>query len=229
MRAEILEQGLVPDQFLNSDSDVPTFGVNLACAWPFPEAWRGPHAELTARLAECGRWLYVYPHAFTHITLVTFMTFSRHVRPSESECNELAELTDRAIAVIEPVLAEAKVFELHPQVPVLSKAAAFLPFQNPDGLVLRLRRSVLGALQRDELLHRHLVAHGLNIPGIIHSTLARFINPPLDVEPFVNCFEAAAEAVKFPPLRIKEICLTEETRPYMRGGRSLEHFSLTDA
>src|SRR5262249_43074364 len=82
MRAEILRDGLLADKFLSIDADVSTFGFNLASAWPFPEAWRQPYEQMARRLESLGPEVYVYPYPFTHITLVTFVSFARHANPS---------------------------------------------------------------------------------------------------------------------------------------------------
>jgi hypothetical protein len=231
MREEILREGILADKFLARDPDVPTFGINLACAWPFPEAWREPHAELAAHLTKSGPWLYVYPHAFTHITLVTFITFSRHVAPSPADRREMESLIEKIVTTIEPALKNdfadgINSFKLQPRTLVLARAAGILPLENPDGQVQRLRDSVLSAVRSDEALHRELAARGLNVPGIIHSTLLRFTQPPPDVGEFLARFDEAANAVKFPPIRVQELLLTAETRPYMRGGSVVKRFPL---
>ena len=58
MRLEIKTHGLTPDKFLGNDPDAPTFGINLACAWPFPDAMRAEYERMTQRFTALGPWLY---------------------------------------------------------------------------------------------------------------------------------------------------------------------------
>ena len=231
MREDILTHGLLADRFLASDADCPTFGLNLACAWPFPESWRAAYSQLAGRLAAGNLGLYVYPFSFTHVTLVTLISFSRHARPSSGLVKTLAGKTGEIIAALAPLFGETandriKPFTLQSQSPVLSRAAVILPLENFDGEVARLRRRAAELLQRHAPLHRELAARGLNTPGILHSTVARFAQTPADLTGFLSAFDEIAPSTKLPPIPVSEILLTSETKPYMRGGEILHRWRL---
>ena len=231
LRAEIKTHGLTVDKFLAQDADVPTFGINLACAWPFPDALRAGYERMARRLAALGPWLYVYPFAFTHVTLVTFIGFSRHVRPTPTLVKSLESKAGEILETLAPLFAEhppegIPAFTLQPQSPVLTRAAVILPLLNPGGEVVRLRQRVVEVLQHHAPLQRELVERGLNVPGIIHSTVARFIQPPPDLETFLAAFDKIAEDTNLPAISVGELLLTSETKPYMRGGETLRRFKL---
>jgi hypothetical protein len=232
MRKEILMQGFIADRFLGGDADCPTFGLNLACAWPFPDALRPAYEQMAGRLAMCSPGLYVYPFPFTHVTLVTLISFSRQVRPSAKLVKTLAGKTDEIIAALAPMFVEkstnrSKPFTLQPQAPVLSRSAVILPLVNPSGEVTRLRQRTVELLKNNDPLHRDLTECGLNVPGIIHSTVGRFAQTPPDLNAFLAAFDVIAASTKLKPIPVTEIVLTSETKPYMRGGKVLWRFKLT--
>ena len=231
LRAEIRRDGLLADKFLGADPDVPTFGLNLACAWPFPEAWRAHYERLAQRLGALGPWVYAYPFQFTHVTLGTLVSFARHTRPSAETVKACEGKLPEIVATLGPLFAEnsperIKLFTLQPQSPVLARPAGILPLRNPDGEVARLRQRTVELLQRHKPLHRELTERGLNVPGIIHSTVLRFRQPPPDLEKFLATFDELAAEMDFPPGEVGEIFLTSETKPYMRGGEILRRFKL---
>lgn len=231
MRAEIRRDSLRADKFLGHDPDVPTFGLNLACAWPFPEVWRGNYERLAHRLGALGSWIYVYPFPFTHVTLLTLVSFAHHTLPSAGLDRTLEAKLPEIVATLMPLFAEyspdrIKPFTLHPQAPVLSRTAGILPLRNPDGEVTRLRQRAIELLGRNEPLHRDLMERGLNVPGIIHSTVMRFRQPPPDLGKFLAAFDEFATETDFPPVEVREILLTSETKPYMRDGKILRRFKL---
>jgi hypothetical protein len=143
----------------------------------------------------------------------------------------LAGKTDEIIAALAPLFAEnstdrIKPFTLQPQAPVLSRSAVILPLANLDGEVARLRQRVAELLQRHAPLQRELVKRGLKVPGIVHSTVARFAQMPPDLEIFLAAFDELAAETDFTPMEAGEILLTSETKPYMRGGEILRRFKL---
>ena len=231
MRAEIRRDGLLADEFLGDDPGVSTFGLNLACAWPFPEAWRANYERLAQRLRALGPWVYAYPFPFTHVTLVTLVSFARYLRPTAETVKAGEERLPEIVATLAPMFAASsperiKPFTLHPQSPVLSRSAGILPLQNPDGEVARLRQRTVELLRGKEPLHRELTECGLNVPGIIHSTVLRFRQPPPDLERFLAAFDELGAETSFPPLEVGEVLLSSETKPYMRGGEVLRRFRL---
>ena len=77
------------DEFLAKEPDCPVFGLNLACAYPFPATAETPYTTLAARLAELDKGVYVYPLWETHITIMTFLIFCLHQRLSGERLGEL--------------------------------------------------------------------------------------------------------------------------------------------
>jgi len=232
MREEIRRDGLLADQFLADDPDIPAFGLNLACAWPFPEFWRASYERMANRLGALGPGVYVYPFPFTHVTLVTLVSFARHARPTAALMKPLLETLPEITATLSPLFTadspdRIKHFKVHPQLPVLARGAGILPLLNPDGEVRRLRQRTVELLQHNEPLHRELTQRGLNVPGIIHSTVMRFRQPLPDLEKFLAAFDQIAAETSFPPVEVEEILLTSETKPYMRGGEVLRRFQLS--
>ena len=229
MREEIRRDGLLADKFLARDPDVPTFGLNLACAWPFPDAWRERYEEMAQKFSALGPEVYVYPFPCTHITLVTLISFARHIRPAAKLVESFREKIPEITATLSPLFAkhspeQIKPFLLQPQMPVLARGAGFLPMLNPDGEVARLRRRVVELLQANEPLYRELTERGFNVPGIIHSTVLRFFRVPKDQETFLSRFDEIAAETKLPALQVDEVLLTAETKPYMRDGEVARHF-----
>jgi hypothetical protein len=233
MREEIRRDGLLADKFLGSDPDVPTFGLNLAFAWPFPDAWRERYEQLARKLTALGPEVYVYPFPCTHITLVTLVNFARHIRPGAKQIAALKEKIPEIDATLSPLFTEhsperIQPFTLQPQLPVLARGAGLLPMHNPDGEVARLRRLAAELLRTNEPLYHELTERGFNVPGIIHSTVLRFVRPPADSEEFLAGFDEISAETKFPLLDVNEIVLTSETKPYMRGGMVLRRFENSD-
>ena len=117
-------------------------------------------------------------------------------------------------------------FTLKPQSPRLAPAAGFLPMSNPDGTMERIRMQAVTALSGSPPLYKELRDRGFTVPGIIHSTFARFVRTPADPERLLAGFDAIAADTQFSPQEIGEILLTLETKPYMRGGEVLHRFKL---
>jgi hypothetical protein len=109
---------------------------------------------------------------------------------------------------------------------VLTRKAAILPIADATGTIARLRHSVGAALAADKALHAQLVRGGLNVPGIIHSTIMRFKSEPGDLARLLADFDQAAATAEPFPLAIDELLLTTETKPYMRAGEILDRFAL---
>jgi hypothetical protein len=208
LREEVRRDGLLADKFLGSDPDVPTFGLNLACAWPFPDAWRESYEQMARKFSALGPEVYVYPFPCTHITLVTLVNFARHIRPRTELVETLQADIPEILATLSPLFAEhsperVRSFVLEPQSPVLARGAVFLPMPNPDGEVARFRRRVTELIQANEPLHRELMECGFNVPGIIHSTVLRFIRPTANLEGFLPRFDKIAAETEFAPMKGK--------------------------
>jgi hypothetical protein len=228
-REEILQQGFVVDEFLATDADCPVFGVNLACAYPFPAGTHEAYALLASQLQGLDGGVYVYPLWETHVTIMTFINFSRWRRPSEERVGELRALLGPIGEMANSILDSEKIapFALEFQPPVLSRKAAILPAANPTGEITRLRRRAAALLEADPAWRAKLQETGWNVPGIIHSTVLRFARAPQDPAGFIRAFDAVAAGTRTFRVVIPELLLTLETKPYMRAGEILRSFPLS--
>jgi len=227
-RREIQAHGVAPDALLATDPDGPVFGFNLACAWPFPAQAARFYRPMAERLAALDPAVYVYPEWETHLTIVTFINFSRHRRIEPERLAQLQSLMVPVRELIRPWLA-GPAFELVFGAPVLARKAALLPISDPTGAIARLRQSIRSALAADQALEAELVRGGLNVPGIIHSTIMRFKSEPAHLAKFLADFDAVAATVEPFPLAVDELLLTTETKPYMREGQIFHRFPLAHA
>jgi hypothetical protein len=131
-----------------------------------------------------------------------------------------------ARALIKDVLGKIQPFELRLQSLVLSQRAAIITADNPTQEIVRIREVVNNAVTSVPSLHTRVKAWGFNIPPIIHSTLLRFLAPPSDLRRFLAEFDEISAGPGLGTLRIQEVLLTEEVRPYMRGAGVLQRFPL---
>jgi hypothetical protein len=219
LRREVEEQGLVTDPFLANDPDCPVFGLNLACAYPFPAAVAWEYNSLAAKLAASDPSVYVYPLWETHVTIATFVNFNLHRQPADPELAKLSALAGRIIHCIQSLKAGSFVLRLHP--PILTRKAVIIPISNSNGEIARIRTETLQLIRRDPELHTELLARDLTVPEIIHSTIMRFPRQLEDLGGFINRFQAIAATACPREIEVSEIFLTEETKPYMREGRVL--------
>jgi hypothetical protein len=226
-RSEIQAHGVVVDALLATDPVAPVFGFNLACAWPFPAAAARFYRPLAEQLAALEPAVYVYPEWETHVTILTFANFSLHNRPDSERRAQLQSLLNRVRELLRPWL-NGPAFELILGPPVLTRKAAILPISDASGAIARIRQTVTAALDADKGLHSELMRAGLNVPGIIHSTIMRFKSQPRDLPKFLADFDQVAMTAKPFPLAIGELLLTTETKPYMRAGEIAGRFPLAD-
>lgn len=224
-RREILEHGLLEDEILAADPDGPVFGFNLACAYPFPESAAQAYRCIAERLAALGPSVDVYPQRQTHITIMTFVSFRLHRRVEANRLAQLQSLIKPVCDLIRPLL-KLPAFELILHPPVLTRKAAVLPISDAAGAVARIRQTVRAALAADKALHGELERGGLNVPGIIHSSIMRFKSKPANLSKFLADFDAVIPAIQAFPLNINELLLTTETKPYMREGAIVRRFPL---
>jgi predicted RNase H-like HicB family nuclease len=227
-RRDILEHGVVADALLAMDPDGPVFGFNLACAWPFPAQAAQIYQRLAERLTALDPAVYVYPDWETHVTIMTFVNFSLHRRPEPERLAQLQSLLDPVRELIRPLL-KRPAFRLMLGSPVLTRKAAILPISDATGAIAAIRQTVCAALKTDRALHAELVRAGMNVPGIIHSTILRFKSAPCNLAKFLADFDEAAAIAEPFPLAIDELLLTTETKPYMRAGEIVERFQLERA
>jgi hypothetical protein len=227
-RQEIEEHGFITDEFLANDPDCPVFGINLACAYPFPPSVESAYAALAARLAGLDEGAYVYPLWETHVTLITFLSFSRHRQPTPEQLEEMRSLFRSIREMLNYVFDNEQIhpFEIELGPPALSRKAGILPVANPSGEIPRIRRRAGQMLEGRPALRDRLARGGLNVPGIMHSTILRFKRAPQDARRFLAGFDAVAAAARPFSFRVDELYLTAETKPYMRGGDIMHRFAL---
>lgn len=228
LRQEIEAHGFVTDEFFPNDPDCPVFGVNLACAHPFAQKVAPAYNAMASRLSALDKGVYVYPLWQTHVTIMTFVNFSRYKRPTPEKVEELKTFINPITALIKSVIDNNKIgpFELEVRPPVLSRKAAILPVNNASGEISQIRQSALEMLGKSNALREQLMKTGLNVPGIIHSTILRFKRAPADARQFASGFDSVVEEVKPFSFGVRELLLTAETKPYMRGGQVLHRFAL---
>jgi len=227
MRAEICEEGFIPDKFLADKPDSPMFGVNLACLYPFPTEVREVYEKLSAQLAALDSGVYVYPIWTTHVTIATFVNFGEHVSPTLQRIEELKNLTTQIVTQLKPwFMADRedsiKPFDLWIEQPVISRKAAILPLSDPSGAITQIRNRVAESLARNPSLRQRLDSLGLNIPPLIHSTVMRFKKVPADAQKFLSKFDEISRTVPRSAMRVNQIYITTETKPYMREGEILQ-------
>ena len=226
MSHESLE--FVPDEFLANDPDCPVFGLNLACAYPFPANVADNYNAMASRLAALDDGVYIYPVWETHVTIITFLSFRLHPRPSAEVLASLHACIDPITRLLQTVIDTKAVapFQLEFHAPVLTRQAAILPVSNPSGEIAQVRKLVGRSLEGDKELHRRLLREGLNVPGIVHSTIMRFKKAPSDSQSFSAGFAAVAVATPSFAISVREFFLTTETKPYMRDGGIVHRFAL---
>jgi hypothetical protein len=220
---QALTSEFVADRFLSDEPDCPVFGLNLACAWPFPAAGERPYRALAESLMNLDDAVYVYPVWETHITIMTFLNFALFQRPAAKELQELRHYIEPILALLD--CKGIPPFTLEFQPPILTAKAAILPISNPSGEIALLRRTTVAALATQPELKAKLERGGMNVPDIIHSTIMRFKRPPQNPTSFSARFNRLAAATQPFRITVNEIFLTAETRPYMREGAIL-HSSL---
>jgi hypothetical protein len=225
---DIEQQGVISDPWLAENPDSPVFGLNLACAYPFSGEVEQAYSALATKLADLDPAVYLYPAWETHVTIMTFINFNLHQRPSPARLAEFHAVAEQLIQSLNLFFARAEIkpFQLEFQPPVLTRKAAIFPIVNPTGEIARIRQHVGELLQQNETLRQSLAGLGLNVPGIIHSTFLRFRRAPENLRRFLDGFQTIASTTHLGSLAINELFLTAETKPYMRQGAILHRFSL---
>lgn len=242
------------DRLLAEDPDCPVFGLNLACAWPFAGVAGEAYSRFSRALDPIRSWAYVYPPEQTHITLVTFLNFLRHRRPTAEWLREVEVRVLDVRRKLDCLLRTGSVsggkrtgvdqggffqaFVLDEPEFCLAPKAGFLRFRDAAGRMAQIRDAVRAWLSEDREVGEWCEAGGLNIPGIAHSTCVRFIGrPPTECERgcereselLESARQAVNEACELAPLvrvDVDELLLTTETKPYMRGGACLARWKL---
>jgi hypothetical protein len=226
MRDEICEQGFVADNFLVEKPDCPVFGVNLACLYPFPTEVHDVYQKLATQFAELDPGVYVYPIWETHVTIATFINFTQHQDPSPERDAELSAFMQQIIANLEGCFDDLAPFDLWIEQPLISRKAAFLPLSDLTDAVTHIRGRLAERLNRNPILRKQLDHLGLNIPAIVHSTIMRFNTVPSNDSHFASKFDEIAKSFPRVPMRVNEIYITTETKPYMRAGEIIHRFPM---
>jgi hypothetical protein len=216
---------VIIDDLLGNEPDCPVFGFNLACSYPFPPVAAQFYRSFAGRLSALDEGAYVYPEWETHVTIITFANFSLHRHPDASQVAQLQSLVMPVIEKLRPALAGPE-FPLVIGRPVLTSKAAILPISDPTGEVARIRREAIDALKTNGELHEKLLRAGLTVPGIVHSTVLRFKSAPSNLKRFAAGFDEIAVSVQPIEIRIEELLLTVESKPYMREGTIDHRFPL---
>jgi hypothetical protein len=131
MRDEICREGFVADKFLAENPDGPVFGVNLACLYPFPTEVEKLYQSLAEQLSAIDPGVYFYPIWETHVTIATFINFTREISPTPERVTELNKLMHQIGSQLEQIFKDIKPFELWIEPPVISRKAAILPLADP--------------------------------------------------------------------------------------------------
>jgi hypothetical protein len=227
------QQAVTVDPWLRAAPEEPVLGLNLACAWPFPNDLQAAYEQMADELTSLDPAAWVYPFAQTHVTLVTFLNFARFPHPTACQ-----EQTARAVAARFAGEWEWRreprgrggigPFELHFAGLRLSRAAAFVEWRNPAGEVGLIRQMAEAWAHADADLAALGPAAGFGVPNIIHSTVLRFRGPLADPPAFLAGFERLAGRIRLSSLPVRDLLITAETRPYMRAGQVLHRLSLED-
>lgn len=224
-------EGVILDPFLSSNPDQPVYGLNLTCAYPFPQENRHAYVKLATRLSTVGPFVYVYSERQLHITVMTLISFAAVGQEDSALMRRAAYLREqlrRQIATVftRGILRRIPTFEVELHSPVISRKAAILPGSNQTNELLTIREAVAEALRAEGPLLAELQTLGFRVPDVVHSTIMRFIGVPAHLESFLAAFDALGGEFDTSRLRITEILLTEETRPYMRRGNIVDRFPL---
>jgi hypothetical protein len=223
MQDEIRRRGFAADPLL-TEADAPVFGLNVAFAWPLPAEFRAAYDEMYGRLAALDPGVYVYPHAQTHVTVATVVSFKEHSQPTPAETARLRDLVPAIARSLERACDRVAPFAIEIGAPVLVRTAAFLPILNRGGEVRRLRQVLI-----DELRGVEPTLATLKLPNAVHSTVLRFRQPPAEPNTFVERFRDIARGVTFGKATVDELLVTTETKPYMRDGEIVHRQSLRGA
>jgi hypothetical protein len=231
LREEIRHEGFLRDPFLSDKPDCPVFGVNLACAYPFPDQVAPGYLALAEQLRQLDRGVYVYPVWQTHVTILTLVNFARHQNPTPDMTDRFKGIIDEAIKAVDPIFdrgqrSPIRAFDLYAGRPVISRGAAIIPMSNPTGEIVRIRNRVVESFDRNGSLRARLEPLGLKVPPLIHSTIMRFRVVPTDTDSFLSAFDALASRAHLGLIRVNEILLTTEAKPYMRDGSVSRRFRL---
>lgn len=223
---QIEEKGFMPDEFLTSNKDLSVFGLNFAMGWPFPEEVKIKYEELARDLQKFDPTLYIYPYTQTHITIMTLVNFKEHQNPSKIESENIRGLQSGIVSNVLNLIENEesilqKPFTIDIGYPVLSSNAIFLPILNPTDEIERFRNKV------ENVLRERLNLTPQRPPGI-HSTIARFYTKPDDETSYQKQFELFATDRFLGKAAINQILLTSEIKPYMRDGKILHRFNLSE-
>lgn len=207
VRDEIRRLGFAADPWVER-LQTPVLGLNVAVAWPLPDSIRAPYEALAERLAGLGPEAYVYPHAQTHVTVATLVSFKRHERPDDVTRAQILAHVPAVARVLGDAAAGLAGFELDVGAPVIVRTAAFLPILDRSGTLAAIRQRLAVAFA---------ATLEIQIPNGIHSTALRFRTPPRDAPGYLEAFDAVRTGLG--RAFVRELLITTETLPYMMAGQ----------
>jgi hypothetical protein len=203
----IQESGFIADDLVDKGMNTQVYGVNITCAWPLPVEIKESYDNLYAQLSklEC---VYVYPYNQTHITILTIINFKKRLgKPRQYlDVATLEQITNKIRQIVKQTPINIFVDS-----PVLVRTASFLPIYNPTQEINNIRRQIVDMLGNNR-------EYDLDVPQGIHSTILRFKKTPTNRVEFIRNFEEISRAFSLKEVKIKEIYITEELKPYMREG-----------
>jgi len=204
------------------------WGLVLVVNWPAPHSLKESYEAFATKLAAIDpKSLYVYPLRALHCTVSTFVNFKQHTLKTDSQkecvlrafCSALAQAFGPSAT--SPAHATTA-FHLVMSRPALSDAAVFFLYEDPTESIAAIRRLIEDEVfprvraELGEELFASLVAKS---PNIVHSTVARFKEPPDDPSRLAAGLSALVEAAgtQWKPVRmeIDKVTLAVECLPYM--------------
>lgn len=220
-----------------------TYGLVVVAGWPPQplqlayEAWL---ARLAQQLGSMRHELLLYDFHHLHCTVATLASFrTGHLRHAPQALRTRhrdvwVQAIRRAVEEAEAGGSWPRAFQLQTARPFLSAAAGCLSYTCDGPQMAAVRQTMRRAREIALALQPDLPAgpEDFNVPGIIHSTVLRFVKPPSDPQRLRQIFEAAADEWMSVTrtLPIDKVVLAVEDVPYMHvpPDRTVAAFMMVD-
>ena len=211
-------------------------GIVLVAEWGWGEKCVDEFKMLQSKLMGIGgEYLYIYPARATHITIATLSSFRDPKSPRSKVKGTSGEdrLLDVWSKAVQSIFKEEQdqgsfgAFELEANEVEMSPGAVIVKFVDRSGFIERIRERIrnifeahptLQGLDSELGLPKGCLKHAVQIPNIIHSSLARFTSLISESvgENIMEKFETFAKN-EFQTFRvqIKNVTLANEVAPYM--------------
>lgn len=256
LHQQITNNGFVKDELLPIEPSIPYYGLNLAFGWPLPISIKASYDKLWIALSKSLKpvspGLYLYPFDQVNVTVATLVDFKKHKKPEPSEIKRIDKYKKTIIPILNKLfnIIKPKPFEISFHPPILGSKAGFLVMKENSDVISKIRKSLSYILkpscelndpeykscfnsnklndlrsESQNKLNPELLQE-LIVPNIIHSTILRFSNKPLDHKSFISMFNKIVFDETISSCTIDELLLTSETKPYMEEGEKLFHFNL---